>query len=113
MLKSAAALVVVGIMSTPVARLSAHHSFAAEFDATKPITLRGMVTKVERTNPHGWIYLDVTEPNGAVNNWAIETNAPAALARRGMTKETLAIGTEVKIQGFRAKDGSRMVNGTT
>ena len=113
MLKSAAALVVVGIMSTPVARLSAHHSFAAEFDATKPITLRGTVTKVERTNPHGWIYLDVTEPNGAVNNWAIETNAPAALARRGMTKETLAIGTEVKIQGFRAKDGSRMVNGTT
>ena len=113
MLKSAAALVVVGIMSTPVARLSAHHSFAAEFDATKPITLRGTVTKIERTNPHGWLYLDVTEPNGAVNNWAIETNAPAALARRGMTKETLAIGTEVKIQGFRAKDGSRMVNGTT
>lgn len=113
MLKSAAALVVVGIMSTPVARLSAHHSFAAEFDATKPITLRGTVTKIERTNPHGWLYLDVTEPNGAVNNWAIETNAPAALARRGMTKETLAIGTEVKIEGFRAKDGSRMVNGTT
>ncbi len=113
MLKSAAALVVVGIMSTPVARLSAHHSFAAEFDATKPITLRGTVTKIERTNPHGWLYLDVMEPNGAVNNWAIETNAPAALARRGMTKETLAIGTEVKIEGFRAKDGSRMVNGTT
>ena len=113
MLKSAAALVVVGIVSTPVLRLSAHHSFAAEFDQTKPITLRGTVTKVERTNPHGWLYLDVTEPNGAVNNWAIETNAPAALARRGMTKETLAIGTEVKIQGFRAKDGSRMVNGTT
>ena len=113
MLKSAAALVVVGIVSTPVLRLSAHHSFAAEFDQTKPITLRGTVTKVERTNPHGWLYLDVTEPNGAVNNWAIETNAPAALARRGMTKETLAIGTEVKIEGFRAKDGSRMVNGTT
>ena len=113
MLKSAAALIVVGIVSMPVLRLSAHHSFAAEFDQTKPITLRGTVTKVERTNPHGWLYLDVTEPNGAVNNWAIETNAPAALARRGMTKETLAIGTEVKIQGFRAKDGSRMVNGTT
>ena len=113
MLKSAAALVVVGIIFTLVARLSAHHSFAAEFDATKPITLRGTVTKVERTNPHGWLYLDVTEPNGAVNNWAIETNAPAALARRGMTKEALAIGTEVKIDGFRAKDGSRMVNGTT
>ena len=113
MLKTAAALVVVGFMLTPVARLSAHHSFAAEFDSTRPITLRGSVTKVERTNPHGWIYLDVTEPNGAVNNWAIETNAPAALARRGMTKEALAIGTEVKIDGFRSKDGSRMVNGTT
>ena len=113
MAKTAAALVFVGIVSAAVARVSAHHSFAAEFDATKPIVLRGTLTKVERTNPHGWIYIDVTEPNGSVNNWAVETNAPAALARRGMTKETLAIGTEVKIEGFRAKDGSRMVNGTT
>src|ERR1700682_6377896 len=113
MMKTAAALVIVGIMSTAVARVSAHHSFAAEFDSTKPITLRGTVTKIERTNPHGWIYIDVKEPNGAVNNWAVETNAPAALARRGVTKEALSIGTEVKIEGFRAKDGARMVNGTT
>jgi hypothetical protein len=113
MVKTAAALIIAGIMSTAVARLSAHHSFAAEFDSTKPITLRGTVTKIERTNPHGWIYLDVKEASGAVNNWAVETNAPAALARRGVTKESLSIGTEVKIEGFRAKDGSRMVNGTT
>jgi hypothetical protein len=113
MVKTAAALVVIGILSTTAASVSAHHSFAAEFDSTKPITLRGTVTKIERTNPHGWIYLDVKEPNGAVNNWAIETNAPAALARRGVTKESLSIGTEVKIEGFRAKDGTRMVNGTT
>jgi len=113
MVKTAAALIIVGIMSTVVAHLVAHHSFAAEFDSTKPITLRGTITKVERTNPHGWIYIDVMEPNGAVNNWAVETNAPAALARRGVTKEALAIGTEVKIEGYRAKDGSRMVNGTT
>ena len=113
MVKTAAALVIVAIMPTAMAPVSAHHSFAAEFDATKPIVLRGTITKIERTNPHGWIYIDVMEPNGAVNNWAVETNAPAALARRGLPKEALAIGTEVKIEGHRAKDGSRMVNGTT
>jgi hypothetical protein len=113
MVKTGAAVVIVGIMSTTVVPVSAHHSFAAEFDSTKPITLRGTVTKIERTNPHGWIYIDVKESGGAVNNWAVETNAPAALARRGVTKESLSIGTEVKIEGFRAKDGSRMVNGTT
>ncbi len=111
--KTAAALVIAGIMSTLVVRVSAHHSFAAEFDETKPIVLLGTVTKIERTNPQGWIYIDVKEPSGAVNNWAVETNAPATLTRRGMTKETLAIGTEVKIEGYRAKDGSRMVNGKT
>ena len=84
----------------------------SEFDSQAD-HLAGTVTKIERTNPHGWIYLDVKEPNGTVNNWAIETNAPAALARRGVTKESLSIGTEVKIEGFRAKDGTRMVNGTT
>src|SRR2546422_9948980 len=113
MVKTAAALVIVGIMSTLVVRVSAHHSFAAEFDQSQPITLRGTITKVERTNPHGWIYIDVKEPSGAVKNWAVETNAPAMLARRGIMKETLAIGTEVKVEGYRAKDGSRMVNGNT
>ena len=113
MVKTAAALVIAGIMSTSVVRASAHHSFAAEFDQNQPITLRGTITKVERTNPHGWIYIDVKEPSGGVKNWAVETNAPAMLARRGLTKEALAIGTEVKVDGYRAKDGSRMVNGTT
>ena len=113
MVKTAAALVIAGIMSTIVVRVSAHHSFAAEFDQNQPITLRGTITKVERTNPHGWIYIDVKEPSGGVKNWAVETNAPAMLARRGLTKEALAIGTEVKVDGYRAKDGSRMVNGTT
>jgi hypothetical protein len=113
MLKTTTALVLVGIMSTAAARVSAHHSFAAEFDENKPIVLTGTVTKIERTNPHGWIYLDVKEPTGTINNWAVETNSPAALARRGMTKESLPIGTEVKVQGYRAKDGSRMINGKT
>jgi len=113
MVKTAAALVIAGIMSTIVVRVSAHHSFAAEFDQNQPITLRGTITKVERTNPHGWIYIDVKEPSGGVKKWAVETNAPAMLARRGLTKEALAIGTEVKVDGYRAKDGSRMVNGTT
>jgi hypothetical protein len=113
MVNTAGALVIAGIMSTLVVRVSAHHSFAAEFDQNQPITLRGTITKVERTNPHGWIYIDVKEPSGGVKNWAVETNAPAMLARRGLTKEALAIGTEVKVDGYRAKDGSRMVNGTT
>jgi hypothetical protein len=113
MVKTAGALVIAGIMSTLVVRVSAHHSFAAEFDQNQPITLRGTITKVERTNPHGWIYIDVKEPSGGVKNWAVETNAPAMLARRGLTKEALAIGAEVKVDGYRAKDGSRMVNGTT
>ncbi|MDP8989996.1 MAG: DUF6152 family protein [Acidobacteriota bacterium] len=91
--------------------LWAHHSFAAEFDGTAVVTLKGVITKVERINPHGWIYIDVKSPDGSVTNWAVETGAPNALARLGIKKDSLPVGMEVVISGFRAKDGSNAING--
>jgi len=101
----------VALLSAFTVRVSAHHSFAAEFDATKPITLKGSITKVERINPHGWIYMDVKKPDGKVENWAIETGAPTALARAGIKKDSIPIGQEIIVKGYRAKDGSTTVNG--
>jgi hypothetical protein len=91
--------------------ISAHHSFASEFDAAKSVTLKGTITKVERINPHGWIYLDVKTPDGKVEQWAIETGGPAALAKQGIRRDSVPLGLEVIIKGYRAKDGSRTANG--
>ena len=91
----------------------AHHSFAAEFDVNQPIKLTGKLTKVEWFNPHGWIYLDVTNPDGTVTNWGIEAGAPNALTRRGIRKTDFPIGVEVNVEGYRAKGGVPKVNGTT
>ena len=103
----------VALLTTPAAWLSAHHSFAAEFDATKPITLTGTVTKIEMVNPHGWIYIDVKQPDGTVKNWAIEAVAPSTLAARGFKKNTIPIGLELVVTGYRAKDGSTTANGNS
>ena len=94
--------------SVPV---SAHHAFAAEFDANNPVNLKGTVTKVEWVNPHVWIHVSVKKPDGTAEPWAIEGGTPNVLFRRGFTKEALAIGTEIVIDGYRAKDGSRRANG--
>jgi hypothetical protein len=99
------------VLLAPVS-LWAHHAFAAEFDATKPLTLRGTVQKVELINPHAWIHIDVKEADGKVTRWAIEGAAPNALLRRGFNQESLPIGTEVVVQGFRAKDGANRANGS-
>lgn len=91
--------------------VSGHHAFAAEFDATKPIKLRGTVAKMEWINPHSWIHLDVKRPDGKVERWMIEGGPPNALYRRGFTKDSLPIGIEILVEGFRAKDGSLKGNG--
>jgi Family of unknown function (DUF6152) len=92
--------------------LCAHHSFAAEYDAKKPITLKGEVERVDFVNPHGWIYMKVKEPSGKVVTWNVEMGSPNSLIRRGFTKNTVARGTQIIVNGYRAKDGSHTVNGT-
>ena len=86
--------------------LAAHHSFAAEFDESKPIKVTGTITKVEWQNPHIWFYVDVKNADGSVTNWAFSGGAPGQLMRRGVTKEALKPGLEVIVEGFRAKDAS-------
>ena len=89
----------------------AHHSFAAEFDAKKPVKLSGTVTKMEWINPHAWIHIDVKNTDGTVTNWMVEAGAPNALLRRGWTKNSLLPGTEIVIEGYQAKDGANRANG--
>lgn len=94
-----------------VARVSAHHAFAAEFDANKSVSFKGTITKMEWINPHTWLHVDVKKPDGTVENWAIEAGTPNVLFRRGFTKESLLPGTEVVVEGYQAKDGSHRANG--
>jgi hypothetical protein len=88
-----------------------HHSFAAEFDANRPVKLRGTVTEMEWINPHSWIHIDVKGKDGKVISWMVEGGSPNALLRRGFTKSALPAGTEILIQGYQAKDGSNRANG--
>jgi len=88
-----------------------HHAFAAEFDANKPVKLRGTVTKMEWINPHTWIHIDVKKQDGTVDEWMIEAGTPNTLLRRGFTKDSLKLGTEVIVDGYQSKDGSLRANG--
>jgi Family of unknown function (DUF6152) len=105
MKQSLLALMTVVTLAAGV-RVAAHHSFAAEFDESKPVRVTGTITKVEWQNPHIWFYVDVKNADGSVTNWAFSGGAPGQLMRRGITKETLKIGAEVVVEGFRAKDAS-------
>ena len=104
---AAGAVLLVSPSSAP-----AHHAFAAEFDANKPIKFVGAtVTKVMLVNPHSWIYVDVTQPDGKVENWAIEAGSPNILMRRGVNKDTVKVGAKINVDGYQSKDGSKRANG--
>jgi len=89
----------------------AHHAFSAEFDASRPIELRGTVTKMEWINPHSWLTIAVERPDGSIETWEIEAGAPNAMFRRGFTRDSLPVGTDVVVHGYRAKDGGMRANG--
>jgi len=106
-------LVAVGIaaVSSLTAPAWAHHAFAAEFDAKKPVHLEGTLTKVEFINPHSWIHVDVTNPDGTVTSWMVEAGSPNVLLRRGLNKNSIPAGTKVIVDGYQSKDGSLRANG--
>ena len=92
-------------------QVAAHHAFAAEFDAERPVEFSGTVTQVEWINPHVWIHIDVSKDDGTVENWGFEAGTPNVLFRRGFTRESLLPGTEVHVDGYQAKDGTNRANG--
>ena len=108
-----ATVIAVGVLLAGAAALplAAHHAFAAEFDAKKPVRFEGTVTKMDWTNPHVWVHVDVKKPDGKVENWAFEAGTPNVLFRRGFTKNSLLPGTKIVVDGYQAKDGSRRANG--
>ena len=89
----------------------AHHAFAAEFDAKKPVEFTGTVTKMEWINPHVWLHMDVKKPDGTTETWKFEAGTPNVLFRRGFTKQSMMPGTVIKVEGYQAKDGTRRANG--
>lgn len=103
--QSLLSLLAASCLLSGTTQVSAHHAFAAEFDADKPIDLQGTVTKVKWVNPHSWLYFDVTEPGGKVTHWGVEFGAPNQLAKIGLKKTDVVPGTAVRIRGYLAKNG--------
>ena len=95
-----------GVLMAAVLPVSAHHSFSAEFDQNKQVTLEGKVVMMEWVNPHSWLHIDVTQPDGSVVRWKIEGGSPSVLFRKGWNRDSLPAGTKVKVVGYQAKDGS-------
>ena len=99
------------VLAGTTASLLAHHAFAAEFDGNKPVTFIGTVTKMDWVNPHSWLHISVKAPDGTTEEWAIEVGTPTVMFRRGFTKASLLPGTEVRVDGYQAKDGTKRANG--
>jgi Family of unknown function (DUF6152) len=101
----------LGALCLASSPLAAHHAFSAEFDATAPVKLQGPITKVELINPHAWIHMEVKRPDGKVEEWMVEGGTPNTLQRRGITRDSIKVGTVIIVQGYRSKDGSLRANG--
>jgi DNA/RNA endonuclease YhcR with UshA esterase domain len=112
-MKASFAFLIAGIALLAPAAALAHHSFAAEYDVKKPVTLKGTVTNVEWTNPHARFYLDVKDESGKVTNWNLELASPNVLVRQGWSRHSLKVGDTVTVEGSQAKDGSQMANART
>ena len=111
-MKAKLAVVIAGVaLFAAAVPVFAHHAFAAEYDASKRLTLKGKVTKWELVNPHSWIHLDVTGPDGKVTEWMVEGGSPNSLLRNGFNKNSLPAGTEIVVEGYQAKDGANRAVG--
>ncbi len=103
--------VAVAALGTATGPALAHHAFSAEFDGNAPVKLQGAITKVELINPHAWIHLEVKGPDGKAEQWMVEGGTPNTLQRRGITRDSVKIGTVIMVAGYRAKDGTNKANG--
>jgi hypothetical protein len=112
MRKTVGIVFAAGALLLAAAPVWAHHAFSAEFDTEKPVKFKGTVTKMEWINPHAWIHIDVKGDDGKVTEWMIEAAAPNSLLRRGWTKNSLPVGTEIVVEGFQAKDSANRANGS-
>jgi hypothetical protein len=103
-------IAIVGVLLAVALPLAAHHSFSAEFDGSKTVTLEGKVVMMEWVNPHSWLHIDATMPDGKVERWKVEGGSPGVLQRLGWNRDSLPVGTKVKVTGSPAKDGSKRLN---